>query len=243
VIIGADDAILRGQAFIFHGSASGIANADITSADTTISAAIIGNGLGGSVSTAGDINGDGYDDVIVGADRAAAMFGRAYILVGSGSGISDCDLSSGCTPHATLTGPTDTSTFGFSVSTAGDVNGDDYDDVIVGAPDGSHSQNAYIFVGSAAGISSCETLTGCADTTITSITAFDELGSSVANAGDIDASGYSTVIIGAPLMVNGTAYAFTGSATGIADCDLGGACTATVTKTGAAANDDLGYVK
>jgi hypothetical protein len=86
--------------------------------------------FGNSVATAGDVNGDGYDDVIVGAytyDDGQDNEGRAFVFHGSATGLSSV---------ADWTAESDQggAQFGYSVGTAGDVNGDGYGDTIVGAP-------------------------------------------------------------------------------------------------------------
>ena len=81
--------------------------------------------FGYSVSTAGDVNGDGYADVIVGAYRYSSNTGRAYIYFGGSTMNNAADVI--------MTGEAINNYFGNSVSTAGDVNGDGYADVIVGA--------------------------------------------------------------------------------------------------------------
>ncbi|MBK6877803.1 MAG: FG-GAP repeat protein [Ignavibacteria bacterium] len=96
---------------------------------------------GYSVSSAGDVNGDGFDDLIIGAPYNAAAgvdAGRAYIYFGgiNVNGLADVVLS----------GETAGSYFGISVSSAGDGNGDGYSDVIVGAYGfGSDVGRAYVF--------------------------------------------------------------------------------------------------
>ncbi len=72
--------------------------------------------------TAGDVNGDGFDEVIVGAPEYGTMHGAAFVYYGSASGLS---TSANWTRE-------EGSNFGIAVGTAGDVNGDGYDDVIVG---------------------------------------------------------------------------------------------------------------
>ncbi len=88
--------------------------------------------FGYSVATAGDVNGDGYSDVIVGApgyDDGQVDQGRAYVYTGSASGLST-------NPSWVVAGSQGGAQFGCSVGTAGDVNGDGYSDVIVGADHG-----------------------------------------------------------------------------------------------------------
>jgi len=119
--------------------------------------------FGYSVATAGDVNGDGYSDVIVGApyyDNGQANEGRAYVYHGSATGLST-------TFNWTAESDQADANFGNSVATAGDVNGDGYSDVIVGAPYYSNDQTAegraYVYHGSA------PTTTTSVPTTTTSI--------------------------------------------------------------------------
>ena len=86
-----------------------------------------------SVSGAGDVNGDGYADVIVGAifyDAGETDEGAAFVFLGSASGIADGNPA---TAAAQLESDQGSAHLGYSVSGAGDVNGDGYADVIVGA--------------------------------------------------------------------------------------------------------------
>ncbi len=86
--------------------------------------------FGYSVATAGDVNSDGYDDVLVGAIRWDDSYysdqGRAYLYYGSGAGLST-------SPNWTAAGDQGYAYYGVSLETAGDVNADGYADVIVGA--------------------------------------------------------------------------------------------------------------
>ena len=136
--------------------------------------------FGTSVSSAGDINGDGYPDVIVGSGDAPN--GRAYIFFGGATmdGIADVILSG----HNGDTG------FGQSVSRAGDVNGDGYDDVIIGAGNPYTPGHAYIYFGG----SPMDTL---ADVTMTDSVTSHDFGESVSYAGDVNGDGYDDVIVGA----------------------------------------------
>jgi MYXO-CTERM domain-containing protein len=208
----------------------------LSAATTTLTGGAANDSFGWSVSAAGDVNGDGYDDVIIGApyfDNGSLVdVGAAYIHHGSSSGASSI-------AGHTLTGGAASDYFGWSVSSAGDVNGDSYDDVIVGAfgyNSGSLTDAgaAYIHHGSSIGVSSSpsRTLTGGA--------ANDQFGYSVASAGDVNGDGYEDVIIGAfrydsgSLGDAGAAYIHHGSSSGVASSP-------SLRLTGGAASDQFGY--
>src|SRR5262249_46536930 len=104
--------------------------------------------FGYSVSSAGDVNGDGYADVIVGRppfDNGQGAEGRPFLYLGSARGLSPI-------PVWTAECDQDSANFGYSVATAGDVNRDGYTDVIVGASmfDGAakNEGRAYVYLGS-----------------------------------------------------------------------------------------------
>jgi hypothetical protein len=152
----------------------------------------VGAYFGVSVGTARDVNDDGYDDVIVGAEfysNGERHEGRAYVYHGSASGLS-------LTPVGTAESDRGNANFGYSVGTAGDFNGDGYDDVIVGAPNYSEGQagegRAYGYYGSASGLS----LTP--DRMAESNQPSAAFGESVGTAGDVDGDGCDDVIVGAP---------------------------------------------
>ena len=132
VIVGAHyDAGERdeGAAFVFLGSASGIAaGTRHRGCPARVGPAAR---LGRSVAGAGDVNGDGYADVIVGAlyDAGETNEGAAFVFHGSASGIADGDPVRRRRPARVGPG----TRLGASVAGAGDVNGDGYADVIVGA--------------------------------------------------------------------------------------------------------------
>jgi hypothetical protein len=213
-----------GRAYIYFGG-----NILNNIADVTLTGAAASDNFGYSVSTAGDVNGDGYADVIVGAyknDAVGIEAGRAYIYYGGSSMDNTADV--------TLTGAAASDYFGNSVSTAGDVNGDGYSDVIVGAysndAGGNNAGQAYIYFGGA-------TMNNIVDVTLTGAAAGDDFGYSTSTAGDVNGDGYADVIVGA--LFNSAGGSFAGSAY----IYFGGASmnnSADVTLTGAAASDYFG---
>jgi hypothetical protein len=191
-----------GAAYLYPGSATGLS----TTATTTLEGPNLYSYFGAAVAGAGDVNGDGFADVIVGAYVYSSDTGRAYVFHGSAAG-----LSSSATTM--LTGPSSSSYFGYAVGGAGDVNGDGYDDVIVGAYGYSSSLGrAYVYHGSATGVSTTVRSTLAGSTTSTS-----RFGSAVAGAGDVNGDGYDDVIVGAYYYTSrtGAAYVFQGSSAGI----------------------------
>jgi hypothetical protein len=177
VIIGADYASLTGKAYIFFGGA-----AMNNIADVTLTGEAVNNFFGHSVSSAGDVNGDGFDDVIVGAYQYSSNTGRAYIYFGGAVMNNSADVI--------LTGESANNQFGLSVSAAGDVNDDGFADVIIGANFASLTGKAYVYFGGAA-------MNNIPDVTLKGEAANDLFGGSVSSAGDINGDGYSDVVVGA----------------------------------------------
>jgi hypothetical protein len=209
----------EGAAFVFLGGASGVASATVASASAQLESDQAGAGLGGSVAGAGDLNADGYADVIVGAvayDAGQADEGAAFVFLGGPSGVASATAA---TASAQLESDQAGAALGASVAGAGDVNGDGYADAIVGAPAYDAGQTdegaAFVFLG---GIADGSPATASAQ--LESDQASAALGASVAGAGDVNGDGYADVIVGAEAYDNaqadeGAAFVFLGGASGI----------------------------
>ena len=144
--------------------------------------------FGISVSGAGDVNGDGFDDLIAGApgddNNGNDDSGSARVFSGADGSIL-----------YTFDGDSALDVFGESVSGAGDVNGDGFDDLIVGAPgddnNGSNSGSARVFSG----------VDGSVLYTLHGDAGGDFFGTSVSDAGDVNGDGVDDLIVGATVSV------------------------------------------
>ncbi|CAB5500312.1 beta strand repeat-containing protein, partial [Bathymodiolus thermophilus thioautotrophic gill symbiont] len=154
-----------------------------------------------SVSSAGDVNGDGLDDLIVGAHRGDGNIGKAYVVFGKDnvSAINLSDISLG-TGGFVIYGEVDRNWSGLSVSSAGDVNGDGLDDLIVGSIQGaSNKGKSYVVFGKKdKGYVDLETVAlGTGGFVINGEYANDQSGYSVSSAGDVNGDGLDDLIVGA----------------------------------------------
>ena len=166
---------------------------------------------GRSVSTAGDVNGDGIDDLLIGAfgaDPNGDDSGASYVVFG-GAGVGNggnLELSAlDGTNGFRLSGVAAGDHSGRAVSTAGDVNGDGVDDLLIGAPgadpNGEHSGASYVVFGGA-GVGSggnleLSALDGTNGFRLSGVAAGDCSGNAVSTAGDVNGDGVDDLLIGA----------------------------------------------
>lgn|GEM_PF-2629709 len=141
---------------------------------------------GASAAGVGDVDGDGYDDLLVGAPQYRHATGRALLFLGSASGLPD-------TPSWTVVGSEEGQELGHAVAAAGDVDGDGYDDVLVSsAATADGPARVELYRGSAAGLEASPTLALFGEGP-----AEDEFGWQMEPVGDVDGDGYADVVISA----------------------------------------------
>jgi Ca2+-binding RTX toxin-like protein len=189
----------------------------------------INSRLGVSVASAGDVNGDGLDDMIVGASNGNGYRGAAYVVFGSEDAfaatldIADIDGTNGFQ----LVSSTNGQRVGNAVSSAGDVNGDGFDDLLIGAYGfGDYFDGAvYVVFGKAGGFDAQLTINDVDGTDgfrVEGVGNYASTGASVSAIGDLDNDGFDDIMFGQPYGYGtynntGVAYVVYGKAGGFAN--------------------------
>ncbi len=192
IVVGARNALGQGRVFVYRGSATGPVTSSITLTPSQIGSTYK---FGSQVAPAGDVNGDGYADIVVGANQADVGFtnsGQAYIFLGRPAGSGTIYT----TDHWTQNGPYVSAAFGDGVGPAGDLNGDGFADVAIG----SQSYNAvpdqpgkvYVLLGPSLTAPTAHQL-------VFTGTGHDACGQRLYTAGDVNGDGFGDLLIGAPL--------------------------------------------
>ncbi|RHX92039.1 hypothetical protein DLM75_02090 [Leptospira stimsonii] len=227
-----------GRVDVFYSSGiSGVPTGGLSLAKTTLVGPLVNARFGISVAT-GDSNGDGFADLLVGADGIS----RSFLFHSNGfGGILGQDLSSGGFVNTLLIGEA-SSQFGISVS-MGDVNADGFQDALIGARSYSGNQGrAYIFHSNGDfGIPSQDlSASGTANTILTGQAPGSFFGISV-SLGDSNGDGFSDALIGAYGIGQGNSFLFLSSGSiGISTQNLQSGGTANTTFSGESAGDQFG---
>ena len=172
-----------------------------------INGAALNDSAGFSVSNVGDVNGDGYDDVLVGAlfadNTGSTDSGRTYVVFGKSSGVA-VELSALGTDGFAINGLSGATAnnywFGSAVGAAGDVNGDGLADLMVaGTKEGGG--RTYVIYGKAnnTAVEASAILGGTGGFVINGLCTSDGAGSAVSSAGDVNGDGFADLLVGAPL--------------------------------------------
>lgn len=218
-----------GLAYVFRGDADGL-DPDSEQAIPEVVHAVYERCCE-AVAGVGDVDGDGYDDVLLGATSGSNSWwiGETYLIPGSRTGMDPSGEVVFASPKVEIDDH-----FGASLAPAGDVNGDGYADVIVGAPGSLLPGYAAVYLGDPLGL-----LPGSEVRLTRSSRDPSELGygEAVAGAGDLNADGYDDVAVGAPSYgypdLGGEVDVYPGSASGLASIPA-------LTLSGAIAGDALG---
>ncbi|MEZ0241802.1 MAG: beta strand repeat-containing protein [Sphingomonas sp.] len=205
-----------GSVYVIYGKASGFNTINLGSLSGigfSVNGAAAQDRTGTGVASAGDVNGDGIDDILIGAtgsDAGGTNAGAVYLVFGGASGMPNNLATMTASQGFRITGTGDT--LGASMASAGDVNGDGYADIIVGAAlvnaNGVDSGAAWVIFGKASGFANIDlaTLTAAQGFKISGPGGVANGGASVASAGDANGDGYDDMLVGASGTSAGGAY-------------------------------------
>ncbi len=217
-----------GQVYLFFGRSTGFqGDTNLSSADASFIGLEADDRAGINLAGVGDVNADGFDDFVIGADEYEALGtsgrGRAFLILGKETGWSmDTSLMNA---DASWYGEANEDMFGRSLGGGGDVNGDGFDDIIIGAQDNEESGDLqgqiYVIFGRSSGWSTNLNIGSYANASFIGKENKEQFGYSVDIVGDTNGDGYDDILVGARYFADspagqrkGHAYLFLGKASG-----------------------------
>ena len=208
-----------GQSYVVYGKSAMPATVELASLNGTNGFYVNGistlDGAGHAVSDAGDVNGDGFGDILIGsryADPHGSSSGQSYVVYGGSAVPTSVELSSmNGTNGFFVNGVSAGDLSGHALSSAGDVNGDGFADILIGAygadPHGAYSGQSYVVYGGS-GLPASVELSGMNGTNgffVNGISTSNVSGRALSGAGDVNADGFADIVIVSPLAgPNGT---------------------------------------
>jgi len=204
ILVGAEFRDDGGRAYLVYGPVYG--DVLLADADAVLIGADAGDVLGRSVSGAGDVNGDGFDDILVGApgdDTAGTSAGAAFLLYGPLYG----DIDPATAADAIFVGEEPSDNAGDTVSGRGDINGDGFDDILIGAESADHglaNGTVYVVYGHAYGTIDLS----MADGALLGESGSNEAAKTISGAGDVNGDGFDDILVGASRPYSGTGESF-----------------------------------
>ena len=214
----------NGQVYLFLGGSSGFSmDTRLSDADASFWGEKSGDNAGSRIVGVGDVNGDGFDDFLIGAlrnDDGGPDAGKVYLILGRASGWAmDTSLSNA---NASFLGYGNFMYLPHAMAGAGDVNGDGYNDILIGVYQdneaGYEAGQVYLIFGRTSGWTS-NTALSASNASFLGEASLDYAGSSVAGVGDVNGDGYDDIMIGAPghddvVAKSGQAYLVLGRSSG-----------------------------
>ena len=222
-----------GQTYLVFGKAvDWDVEVDLGTADASFWGEAVADNAGTAVAGAGDVDGDGYDDMLISAPRnddGAIEAGQTYLILGRSAGwIQDIHLS---VADASFLGEMANDQSGYALSAAGDTDSDGYDDFLIGAPFNEESTfqdggQVYLVMGSASGLAP-DTSLGSVDASFWAESQFSRVGTALGGGSDVNGDGYGDFLLSAPYnaeggIATGQVYLLYGQAPPCNDVDLDG---------------------
>jgi hypothetical protein len=222
-----ENGVDAGQVYIVFGKSSGwTMDTNVSKADASVLGESGGDSAGISVAIAPDMNGDGIDDILIGAannDRGGNLAGAAYLVLGRKTADWKMDMPLATKADASWYGEAPQDAFGYLLDGLGDVSGDHLGDMVVGSyqndAHGANAGQAYIIFGRKAGWAKNVNISAGLNASYVGETAADYAGRGVAGPGDVNGDGLNDILIGSPdsgevASLAGEAYLILGKTSG-----------------------------